>query len=58
MLSRRLAEVGGRGGADVRTFNCGIIFIDEVTLDQLDGQAGFSYTTTAYHYELVLSQEL
>ena len=58
MLSQRLAEVGGRGRGSVQTFNCGVIFIDEVTLDQLDGQAGFSYTTAAYHYELVLSQEL
>jgi hypothetical protein len=40
------------------TFNCGIIFINKVTLDQLNGQAGLSDTTATYNDELILSQEL
>lgn len=41
-----------------RTFDCGIILVDEVALDQLDGQARFTDTTTADNYQLILSQEL
>lgn len=41
-----------------RTFNCRIILIDEVALDQLDGQARFTDTTAADNYQLILSQEL
>jgi hypothetical protein len=52
--SRSLGEKGqGR-----RTFNCGIILVDEMALNQLDGQARFTDTTTANDDELVLSQEL
>lgn len=29
-----------------------------MALDQLDGQAGFTYTTTTYYDELVFSEEL
>lgn len=41
-----------------RTFNCRIILVDKVALDQLDGQARFTDTTTADNYQLILSQEL
>ncbi len=41
-----------------RTLNRWIVFVDEVALDQLDGQAGFAHTTTADHNELVLSEKL
>lgn len=40
--------------ARAHTFDCGIIFVDEVALDQLDGQAGFSDTTSTDDDELVL----
>jgi hypothetical protein len=40
------------------TLNGRVIFVDEVALDQLDGQAGLSHTTAAYYHQLVLSEEL
>jgi hypothetical protein len=49
--------VGGRGDRGC-TFNCGIIFIDEMTLYQLDCQARLSNSTTAHNNELILSQKL
>jgi hypothetical protein len=42
----------------VGVFDCRVILVDEVALDQLDGQAGLADTTTADNDELVLSQEL
>lgn len=42
----------------MRTFNCRIVFINEVTLDKLNGQARFSDTTAADDDELILAQEL
>ena len=48
----------GNGEDDGRTFNCGIIFIDEMALYQLDRQAGLSDSTTAHNNELVFSQKL
>jgi hypothetical protein len=51
--------VGGKSLAERRrTFDCRVILVDEVALDQLDGQAGLADTTTADNDELVLSQEL
>lgn len=40
------------------TFNCRIIFVDEVALYQLDGQTGLSDSSSAYNDELVFSQKL
>lgn len=40
------------------TFNGWIILVDEVALDQLDGQARLSHTTAADHDQLVFSEEL
>lgn len=40
------------------TFDCGIIFIDKMTLNQLDGQARLSDATTAYDDKFVFSEEL
>jgi hypothetical protein len=40
------------------TFNCRVIFVDEVALYQLDGQAGLSDSSSAHHDELVFSQKL
>jgi hypothetical protein len=45
---------GEKCKARAHTFDCGIIFVDEVALDQLDGQAGFSDTTSTDDDELVL----
>ena len=42
----------------VRTFNGRIIFINEMTLNQLDGEAGFSYASAADDNQLVLSKKL
>lgn len=41
-----------------RTFDCRVVLVDEVALDELDGQTRFTDTTTADHHQLVLSQEL
>ena len=49
---------GTMEGGQNRTFNCRIIFIDEMALYQLNCQTRLSDTTTAYNDELVLSQEL
>lgn len=42
----------------IRTFNCWIVFVDKVALDQLDGQARFAYATTANHDQFVFSEKL
>ena len=42
-------------GAGRYTFDCWIIFIDEMTLYQLDRQARLSDTTSTYNNELILS---
>lgn len=41
-----------------RTFDCRVIFIDEVALDQLDGQARLADTTATDDDELVFPQKL
>lgn len=40
------------------TFNCRVVFVDKVRLDQLDGQARFAYTASTDNDQLVFSQEL
>lgn len=45
-------------GADRFTFDCGVIFVNEMTLYKLDGQARFAHASTANDDELVLSQKL
>ena len=44
-----------RGAFEVLTFNCWIVLVHEVTLDQLDGQAGLSDATTTDNHQLVFS---
>ena len=46
------------GQSGTQTFDCGIIFIHEVALDELDGQAGFTHATSPDHDQLVFSQKL
>lgn len=41
-----------------RTFDCRVVLVDEMALDELDGQTRFTDTTTTNHDQLVLSQEL
>lgn len=48
----------GGGEEEGRTFNCGVVFINEVTLDELYCQARLAHTTSTYHHQLVLSKEL
>jgi hypothetical protein len=43
---------------DGLTLNGRIVFVDEVALDELYGNAGLSDTTASDNYELVLAQEL
>lgn len=40
------------------TFDGGIVFIDEVALDELDGQTRFTNSTASDYDELVLAKEL
>ena len=42
----------------MHTLNRGIIFVDEMALDQLDGEARFTDTSSADHNQLVLPEEL
>lgn len=42
----------------VRTFDCGIIFIDEVALDELNREARLAHTTSSNDDELVFPEEL
>lgn len=42
----------------VRVLDCWIVFVDEVTLNELDGEGRFTDTTAADNYQLVFSQEL
>lgn len=42
----------------MRTFNCWVVLVDEVALDQLDGQARFTHTTATDDDQLVFSEEL
>ena len=55
MQSRQ--EVKGEVGVG-QTLYCRIVLVDEVALDQLDGQAGFTDTSATDDDELVLSQKL
>lgn len=42
----------------LRTFDGRVIFVDEVALDELDGQTTLSNTTTTDYDELVFPEEL
>lgn len=55
LLSQWLARGEGRG---LRTFNGRIVFVHEVALDELDGQATFSDTSTSNNHQLVFPEEL
>lgn len=50
----RAADETG-GAFEVLTFNCRIVLVHEVTLNQLDGQAGLSDATTTDNHQLVFS---
>jgi hypothetical protein len=58
-LIRLLETSSGWDGRNPQlTFNCRVVLIHEVALDQLDRQARFSDTTTTDNHQLILSQEL
>lgn len=42
----------------MRTFDGRIVFIDEVALDQLDGQARLPHASASDHDQLVLPEKL
>lgn len=42
----------------VRVLDCWVVFVDEVTLNELNGEGRFTDTTTADNYQLVFPQEL
>lgn len=64
LLSVRVCDKGSidaatRDGAGVRrTLDCWVVFIDEVTLDQLNRKTRFTDTTSADNHQFVLSQKL
>lgn len=41
-----------------RTLDCWVVFIDEMTLDQLNRKTRFTDTTSADNHQFVLSQKL
>jgi len=57
MLAKDAAKPQRRKRA-MRTFNCRIVFVYEMGLDQLDGEARFTDATTSNDHQLVLSCEL
>ena len=42
----------------LRTFDCWVVFVHEMTLDQLDCEATLSHTTTTDNHQLVFPKEL
>ena len=42
----------------MRTLNSRVVFVDEMALDQLDGETRLADTTTADHDQLVFSRKL
>ena len=42
----------------VRTFDCGVILVDEVALDELDREARLADTSSSDNNELVFPEEL
>lgn len=42
----------------MRTFDGWVVFVDEMALDKLDGQARLSDATSAYHHQLVFTEKL
>jgi hypothetical protein len=42
----------------VHTFDGRVVFVNEVALDQLYGQAGLAHTAAADHHQLVLAKKL
>lgn len=64
LLSVRVCDKGSidaasRDGVGVRhTFDCWVVFIDEMTLDQLNRKTRFTDTTSADNHQFVLSQKL
>ena len=53
-----MASCGSGRVAYLLTFNCGIVLVDKVALDELDSQARLADSTSAYHHQLVLAKEL
>lgn len=52
-------DAASRDGTGVRhTLDCWIVFIDEMTLDQLNRKTRFTDTTSADNHQFVLSQKL
>ena len=56
-IGRSFDRVGVLRGA-AHTFDCRVVLVYEVALDELDGQATLSHTTTADNHQLVFPKEL
>lgn len=46
------------GVVGMRTFDCRVVLVDEMSLNELDGQAGLSDSTSSYDHQFILAQEL
>ena len=59
-LPRKLQKVEGDfySGAGQRTLDGGIIFVDEMTLYELNGKARFADTSSSNDHQFVFAQEL
>ena len=42
----------------MRTFNCRIVFVDEVTLDELDCETTLAHASSSDNHQLVFPEEL
>jgi hypothetical protein len=47
-----------RGTEELRTFNCWIVLVNEVTLDKLNSEARLSYTTASDNDQFIFSKKL
>ena len=43
---------------EMRTFDCRVVFVDEMALDELDCETTLSHSTTTYYHQLIFPEEL
>lgn len=51
-------SVSAAAGRGRDTFNGRVILVDEMRLDELDGQTGLSHTSSTDYHQLVFPEEL
>jgi hypothetical protein len=43
---------------EMRTFDCRVVFVHEMALDELDCETALSHSTTAHYHQFVFPEEL